>query len=87
MSEEQLPLDKDQLPTLHAGEEPFFAGEHDPDKYGFDYDKDVSPDAKDLSSFQLFSPEEAARLSAKLALPSAVTIDLPDNDLQQPETD
>ena len=87
MAKEHLPLAKDQLPPLHDDEKAFFAGEHNSDKYGFDYDKDVIPNTTKLSSSQLSRPEAAARLSAKLALLREVSIDLPDYEPEKPETD
>ena len=85
MGEKQLPLGEDQLPNLHEGEKPFFAGDHDAHKYGFDYDKDVV--SEESASFKPFSHTEAAHLSAKLALPSADTINLTENEPKPPKKD
>lgn len=74
MGEEKLPLDEEQLPELHKGEVPFFAGERDPnnpDKYGLGYDEAVSTEA---AAFTVFSREEAAHLAARLALTSKASI-------------
>ena len=65
-------MKEEELPEQHEGEKPFFAGERKPKDYGYDYDKDVVPE--EPASFQPFSPAEAARLAAKLAVPGEVTI-------------
>lgn len=67
-------MKEEQLQEQYKGEKPFFAGERSPKSYGYDYDKDVVSD--EPASFQAFSPAEAARLAAELAMPGEITISL-----------
>jgi hypothetical protein len=69
MSEQELPLSKEELPPLHPNEEPFFAGDHSQD--GAQPGHDESAESVDTSqeSDSIKRREELARKTGSITVP------------------